>query len=447
MKLRFDSLRLMALAVAGAMALSACATTPSPPQSSDAEGGDVLIEGAQVFDGERSIGVMDVLVRDGLIARVATDIAPPAGVLIVDARGQTLLPGLIDAHVHAIPGGAADALRFGVTSQLDMYAFGDAGAAAERRRHRASLARTTEADLWSAGFGATPPGGHPAELFAGEAEPPAFPVLAEGEDAAAFVAARVAEGSDYIKVIQDDGARGESSAFLPAFSDSQFGEVVRAAAAAGLPVVVHVQQADAVGPAVAAGADVIAHAMADRPIDAATLAAMREGNVALIGTLAVYDGIGASGGAARLMQDPAIAPYLSQLQRIIMGIPLPPHPEQRAAAIETVRGAHTAGVTILAGTDAPNPSTGFGVSMLMECALLVEAGLSPAEALRAATANPARVFSLADRGRIAPGLRADLLLVDGDPLADIAALRRIRQVFKNGYPVDRTPPPAQDMPG
>jgi hypothetical protein len=91
-----------------------------------------------------------------------------------------------------------------------------------------------------------------------------------------------------------------------------------------------------------------------------------------------------------------------------------------------------AGVPVLAGTDAGNPGTEYGVSLHHELASLVDAGLSPKEALAAATSVPATVFRLGKRGRIANGYKADLLLVDGNPLTDIAATRRIAEVWKDG---------------
>ena len=80
-----------------------------------------------------------------------------------------------------------------------------------------------------------------------------------------------------------------------------------------------------------------------------------------------------------------------------------------------------------AGTDAPNSGTAHGASLHGELQLLVEAGLTPTEALAAATSAPAAAFHLTDRGRIAPGLRADLVLVEGDPTADILQTRAIVQ--------------------
>jgi imidazolonepropionase-like amidohydrolase len=96
-----------------------------------------------------------------------------------------------------------------------------------------------------------------------------------------------------------------------------------------------------------------------------------------------------------------------------------------------------AGVPILAGTDAGNPGTAHGASLHRELELLVSAGMTPVQALRAATSVPARVFSLRDRGRIAPGFRADLVLVAGEPDRDILATRRIVGVWRNGAAVAR----------
>ena len=108
-----------------------------------------------------------------------------------------------------------------------------------------------------------------------------------------------------------------------------------------------------------------------------------------------------------------------------------------AAAEEAVRQLRTAHAPLLAGTDAPNPGTTHGASLHRELELLVQAGLTPAEALTAATSVPAKQFGLEDRGTIVPGKRADLLLVDGDPTADIKATRKIVGVWKLGVAVDR----------
>ena len=105
---------------------------------------------------------------------------------------------------------------------------------------------------------------------------------------------------------------------------------------------------------------------------------------------------------------------------------------QYRLAEANVRALHEAGVTILAGSDAPNPGTAHGASLHHELQLLTGAGLSPAEALTAATANPADVFDLSGRGRIEAGARADLVLIEGDPRQDIGATLSIAHVIRNG---------------
>jgi hypothetical protein len=100
-------------------------------------------------------------------------------------------------------------------------------------------------------------------------------------------------------------------------------------------------------------------------------------------------------------------------------------------------------VPILAGTDAPNPGTAHGASIHRELELLVQGGLTPTEALIAATSAPAAAFHLTDRGRIAKGMRADLVLVNGDPTTDIQATRDIAAIWKGGVALQRQPEPKQ----
>lgn len=144
--------------------------------SAQARDGSVLIRGARVFDGTRMLGVKDVLVRDGRIVAVARRVAAPSGIELIEARGRVLIPGLIDGHIHVFPGAQADALRFGVTTVFDMYSLADRATIDHWRKQRTSFAEVGEADTFTAGIGATPPGGHPLELFSdmpkGTALPP-----------------------------------------------------------------------------------------------------------------------------------------------------------------------------------------------------------------------------------------------------------------------------------
>jgi imidazolonepropionase-like amidohydrolase len=107
-------------------------------------------------------------------------------------------------------------------------------------------------------------------------------------------------------------------------------------------------------------------------------------------------------------------------------------PLQRTHALAITGELHRAGTTLLAGTDANMLAPQHGRSMHRELELLVQAGLPPTAALTAATSTPAKTFGLTDRGRIAPGLRADLLLVNGDPTTDITATSSITAIWRRG---------------
>ncbi|HLU82657.1 MAG TPA: amidohydrolase family protein, partial [Trueperaceae bacterium] len=189
----------------------------------------------------------------------------------------------------------------------------------------------------------------------------------------------------------------------------------------------------------AAGTDGLAHMFSDALPDQALIDAMVAGDVFVIPTLSVFQSIGVDDPVdTSLAADERLAPFLSSAD--LQSLQSPYHGFETlslANASEGVALLHAAGVPVLAGTDAPNPGTAFGVSMHRELELLVEAGMSPSEALAAATSLNATVFGLDDRGRIAEGHSADLVLVDGDPTLDITATRAIVDVYRHGVPVDR----------
>jgi len=423
--------------IAIALAVYALALTPAFAQDQA-----VLIQGARVFDGARMIGKRDVLLANGRIAAIGPRLKVPRNTIVFDGRNRTLLPGLIDGHVHVFPGAQEDALRFGVTTVLDMYSLADAATIGSWRRQRTSYDRVAAADTFTAGIGATPPGGHPTELFKSMSTDTLPPTLAPDASTDAFMAARLAAGSDYLKILQDDGARPGIPPSLPAFDPARFAAVIRSAKATGKLVAVHVQKLADARIAVAGGVDVIEHAVSDAPLDAALVRSIVTRRIAQTATLAVYDGVAGSDDAHRLAADPTVAPYLSPTQRDMLLLIWPrPRPGDFTTALANTRLLAHAGAEMIAGTDAPNPTTSFGPSLHLELALLVRAGLTPVQALAAATSTPARVFGFPDRGRIAKGLRADLLLVQGNPTRNIADTHRIIMIWKNGYLIDRRPVP------
>jgi imidazolonepropionase-like amidohydrolase len=390
-----------------------------------------LFRNARVFDGTRVLERTDVLAEGGRITRVGRGLRAPAGGAVVDAAGKTLLPGLIDAHTHSFGDALREALVFGVTTELDMFT--DHRMAATARAEQAAGKASTRADFFSAGTLVTAPRGHGTEYGM------TIPTLSSPDSAQAFVDARIAEGSDYIKLVYDDGrAYGIKIATL---DSATLDAAIAAAHRRGKLAVVHVGDAAGARTAIAAGADGLAHLFVDRQADAGFAALTARRHAFVVPTLTVLMSITGTGGGAPLVQDARLMPYLTPPVRVTLAQGFPRRAgtpaTSYAAAQATVRQLRAAGVPILAGTDAGNPGTAHGAAMHREMELLVGAGLTPLEALTAATAGPARAFRLADRGRIAPGQRADLLLVNGDPTRDITATRDIAGVWKGGVPVDR----------
>ncbi len=393
------------------------------------------IRDVRVFDGDATLVHSNVVVRDGRIEAVAPGAVIPPGIRIFDGRGRTLLPGLIDSHAHVFPGARADALRFGVTTVLDMF---DLSREFKLwRAQRGSLAPTIRADLWAAGLGVTVKGGAPLQDL-----PPGMtvPTLDRAADARRFVDARVAEGSDYIKVFIENLSEYHTRRSLPTLSRREVCAVIAAAHADHRMAIVHAQAEWAAREAIECQADGLAHMIPDRVVGPDFIALARRHHVFIESTDDVWAGVSGVGLARSLARDPRVAPDLSASQKsTLLATDRKTVPRFFRNVLANTRALHAAGVPILAGTDSPNPATGFGVALHEELQILVRAGFTPAQALHAATALPAETFHLGRRGRVAPGYRADLLLVRGDPMRRIADTLSIERIWMNGYAVRRAP--------
>ena len=397
------------------------------------------VVGVRLFDGVRTIDRATVVVREGIITAAGPAIASPKDIPVVDGTGKTLLPGLIDAHTHAYPGSLERALVFGVTTEVDMFT--DHAFAATMRQEQQRGPVVTRADLVSAGTLVTATGGHGTEYGM------RIPTLDRPEAARAFVDARILEGSDFIKIVYDDGATMGYA--FPALTKATLEKVVQAAHERHKMAVVHVGTKQGARDAAAAGADGLAHIFGDEVADAGLVALARSRGMFVIPTLTVIASTaGTTADARALASDEAFAGFIGPEERRTLNASFPlkgPSIVLMEAALTSTGLLHQAGVPLLAGTDAPNPGTAHGISLHQELDNLVRAGLSPGEALAAATSVPARVFGLGDRGRIAPGLRADLILVDGDPMRDIAATRRIAAIWKAGAAFARPVAPSTSV--
>src|ERR1035441_1954776 len=262
----------------------------------------LLFRDVRVFDGARVIPTAGVLVRDGRIAAVGPHIAIPEGAQVIDGSGKTLLPGLIDAHAHVwMRAALKQQLIFGVTTVLDMFT--DVHFAAGMRKEQTAGQASDRADLYSAGTLITAPGGHGTEY------PIKVPTLSDPSEAQAFVDARIAEGSDYIKLILDDASA--YGGHRPTLSRETLAAAIAAAHKRGKLAVVHIATLQDAEEAINAGADGLAHLFAGPKSgpDFGRLVASHHAFV--IPTLTVLQSVCGTAGGQPLIADAQLSPYLS----------------------------------------------------------------------------------------------------------------------------------------
>ncbi|HXV40786.1 MAG TPA: amidohydrolase family protein [Steroidobacteraceae bacterium] len=418
-----------------------------------------------------------VIVRGGRIEAVLPNAAIelPQGATVIDGRGKYLIPGLVDSHVHFFQSGnlytRPDAADFNAVVPYST----------EVARNQARLPYTFKVWLASGVTGVVDIGGpfwnfEVRDRAAATAEAPemavAGPLISmvdrpqldlgdppiiriDSPDAArALVARQLPRKPDYIKVWfihrqGDDLAAQE--AIVKAAGD--------AAHEAGLKLAVHATELVVAKAALRAGANFLVHSVFDQPVDDEFIALIKARDALYCPTLFVVQGYPlALSGQWRptpiesLRADPQILLAMDDLTEIpadklperVKKLMAEAKPGQMLTSSSTVAAAPKvgmdnlrrlvdAGVTVVMGTDAGNIGTLHGPSIHREFALMRESGLTPAEILRTATVNGARALGLADSaGRIAPGMRADLVLLDADPLADVANLQRVRVVLKDG---------------
>ena len=392
--------------------------------------GHVITDAAQPARGPSTIVVVD-----GRIQSVTAGLNPaPQGARLIDLSSRTILPGLIDAHVHltSAPGGAwwreaidtdeyaallgahnaLVTLRAGFTTVRDLGSSGVAGFALKRAIDEGLV-----------------PGprmlvsGPPLSTIGGHGDVAGFrpEVIAalDGHNTctgADQCAARVRElaraGADVIKFMATGGVLSQGDRQLgQAFTDAEMRAIVETAHGLGLKVAAHAHADEGIAAAVRAGVDSIEHGTFASP---ATIQLMRQRGTALVPTLMAFVGIRERLGTG------VYTPLVESKVRMTLEV------VGRAARL-----AHDAGVPVVFGTDAAVYPHGRNAG---EFAQLVRyAGMTPAQAIAAATTGAAHLLGLdSEVGRIAPGLSADLIAVDGDPLTDVTRLEHVEFVMVRG---------------
>jgi len=409
---------------------AALATLLLLPGPNAAYPGMTAITDLRLFDGERLVDDATILIAEGRIVEVGSDLDIPEDARTIPGRGLTVLPGLIDAHVHAYGNARTDALRMGVTTMLDM--FRSPGDQPMVIRQRQSLKPTEQADLFSSGMLATAEGGHGTQYGI------PVPIPESPDSAGRWVEQRLAEGSDYIKIVIEDGSGWGRP--LPTLGQAMVEALVEAAHERNVMAVAHISTLKDAKMAVRAGVDGLVHVFADEPVDESFIQLARNAELWIVPTLAVLSASHGQDVPDWLTDSQFTNGRVTTRQQSMLEMSFPGAQMRQARwplVLDNVRRLHEAGITLLAGSDSGNPGTSHGPSLHHEMALLTEAGLSPLDALRSATSLPAQAFGLDERGCLRAGCRADLILIDGDPRSDIRKTIRIHSVWKNGSPNDR----------
>ncbi|MEU9396427.1 amidohydrolase family protein [Streptomyces sp. NPDC048324] len=374
--------------------------------------GTYLDDGAVLIKGD---SITAVGPRAQIAERTGSDVAHLA------FPGGTVVPGLIDAHVHLAFDGGADPVATlhessdetllqdmrrraellilsGVTTVRDL---GDRNGLALRLDEEIASGSTTGPRIVSAGTPATPPGGH-CHFLGGEVSG-----VAEVRD---LVRRNITAGAGVIKAMVTGGGltKGGPQSWQSQFSPEELQALVDEAHKAGVPVAAHAHGTDGITAAVEAGVDTIEHC-----------------------TWMTSDGFDLRQDVLRRIVDegiavcPAVSPHWQMLPRFFG--------EERAAAMfDLVRQMAEAGAKLVAGTDAGVQRAGFD-GLVPALSFYAHLGLPNNKILDMATGDAAGALGLGETtGRIAPGLRADLLVVDGDPLEDLGALKAVQAVVAAG---------------
>lgn len=445
----------------------------SPPFT-QAQDADLAITGVTLIDGtgEAPKEGVTILIQDGVVKRVAPtdEVFVSEDVTVIDGAGKYAIPGLTDMHVHFGRGGGLpnspqtveQVLRqfvfYGVTSVLNLGAYYGRADQILELRSRRETGEILAPHIYATGGLLTVPGSHPISRWARflpdsvDAETHDWSqrgvwVVRTPEGARDVVRRMAAAGMNGIKVVVESDVLVPSvEEESPQMPPAMIRATVEEADDHGLPVIAHVTDRGELIEALDAGVDAVAH-LGSQPPALDVLERMNVQGVYLIPTLSLYVQANMWGDPADNLTDPFLRRGVDRrlIERTLASPATPtsaPSEEEwawRRDFLAAVKAVHDAGVRLVGGSDAPTGVNFHGYNMHHELELLVEAGLTPMEALTTATSRAAEMLGEGDVfGTIEPGQRADVLILAADPLSDIRNTRTLETIILDGRVVDHS---------
>ena len=416
----------------------------------------VFFEGARLIvgDGSRPVEGAGILVRDGHVAAAGPDARPGDGDLCVDLAGKTVMPTIVNPHGHIgyFKGAAADRENFSRENILDhlrrltyygVSVFQSLGTDRDdielgiRDEQRAGTLDDPElALLLSAGNGLvapTPGSDNGGPFFATDV----IREVSTPEQARATVRELAAKNPDVIKFWVDD-RNGQKQKFGPELYSAIIDEAHRH----GKKAIAHIYELEDAKGVVRAGVDGTAHMVRAPGPDEELLRLLSDNDVFVFTSMSIQK---AATDDPAWFDDPYLALTVDQASRDAIRAQLGRMPENLVAEMKAgygileagLRTYLQAGVRVLFSADTGLFAQFPGFAEHRELEAMVEAGMPALDAITAATLLPARMLGLADRGSLEPGKRADFIVLDANPLDDIANSRKISAVHISGRAIDR----------
>lgn len=356
---------------------------------------DVLLTDAQVFTGNETLSRTDLAIRAGKIVAMGPELdRQQRATQMIDASGKTLIPGLMNTHVHAwFPAHLQQAAQAGVLGVCDMH--GSTFAVNWMSQFNDSIGY---ADYHAAGSGATVPQGHGTQFGM------PVPTIDSTRSARQFVLDRIAEGVDYIKILREPSR--------PTLTWQQIDTIIQTAHENGVKAVAHVSRCEDGVELAKRGIDGLVHIWFDRSMTEEELAVFAARKDLFI--------------VPTTLTNMKVLEFFRQQER---------EPEMvldSAGILNEISRLYQAGVDILAGTDPPNFGINHGSDLYEELLLLAAAGVSVEDCLAGATTMSADHFDLPNQHRLQVGAPASFILLPASPFENLKILYDLEQVWQDG---------------